>query len=63
MSAEDRNLSFGFPFGINDIRYVRKAVRYRLGLRKTPPAAATGLSIERRRELDEVADWILREPK
>lgn len=49
-----------------ELRYLRKALRYRLGRRDTPPSGyntTTGISIERRHQLDSIADWILQEPR
>lgn len=44
-----------------ELRYLRKALRYRLGMRKTPPAGLnTGnIPLERRHELNKIADWVL----
>jgi hypothetical protein len=45
------------------MRYLRKAIRFRLDLRSTPPSGhnTSIIPIERRRELDSLADWILQE--
>jgi hypothetical protein len=64
--------SFGFPLGVLEVRYLRKAVRYRMpapaigtiGRRQTPPSGKNttrGITLERRRELDEIADWFVQE--
>jgi len=46
-----------------ELRYLRKAVRYRLEKRHTPPSGYnTGaIPVERRRELDKIAEWFLQE--
>ena len=55
------------PWTTLEIRYLRKAVRYRLvgsglGSRRTPPSGnntTQGITLERRRTLDVMADWIV----
>jgi hypothetical protein len=46
-----------------ELRYLRKAVRFRLGKRETPPSGVNTsvISGERRRELDAIADWFVQE--
>jgi hypothetical protein len=55
--------SAAYPFGIIEVRYLRKAVRYRLRKRETPPSGKNTARIhpDRRRELDAVADWFVQE--
>lgn len=53
--------SAAFPLGITELRYLRKAVRFRLDLRRTPPSGVNTntLRVDRRRELDSLADWFV----
>jgi hypothetical protein len=53
------------PLTINELRYLRKAVRFRLGLRQTPPSGdnTSVLRVERRHELDSLADWFVQESR
>jgi hypothetical protein len=46
-----------------ELRYLRKAVRYRLGKRGTTPSGVNTSVIpaERRHELEAIADWVLQE--
>lgn len=47
-----------------ELRYLRKTIRFKLGKRDTPPSGyntTRGISLERRQELDGIADWILQE--
>jgi len=50
------------PLAAIDVRYLRKAVRFRFGLRSTPPSRYLSggyLRVDRARELDRLADWIV----
>lgn len=55
----------GPPLTLDELRYLRKAVRFRLGLRKTPPSGNNTrvLRVDRRLELDSIADWFVQETK
>lgn len=57
-----RLLGAVLPLGELDVRYLRKSVRYELGLRKTAPSRmldAGRLTPERGAELDRLAQWIV----
>jgi len=60
MATRDAELG---PLTELELRYLRKAVRYRLEKRHTPPSGYnTGaIPVERRRELDKIAEWFLQE--
>jgi hypothetical protein len=57
----DADLSGKTPLTVLDVRYLRKALRYRLGLRSSPPSGLNtdAMPVERHRELDEIAEWLL----
>ena len=57
-----RLLRAATPLATVNMRYLRKAIRYRLGLRGSPPSRYLGggyLRVEEARELDRIADWIV----
>jgi hypothetical protein len=60
-----QDLTGGFLLNVLEVRYLRKAMRYRLGKRSTPPSGnnTSVIPSERKRELDSLADWILQEAK
>ena len=61
MATREAELS---DLNVLELRYLRKAVRYRLGKRDTTPSGyntTQGISLERRGELDVIADWFLQE--
>ena len=51
------------PLSELELRYLRKAIRYRSGKRNTPPSGynTSVISEDRRRELEAIADWMLQE--
>ena len=51
------------PWTTLEIRYLRKAVRYRLDRRSTPPSGYNTSAIlpERRKALDTIAGWYVQE--
>jgi len=60
--GEARRLVQGIALHELDVRYLRKSVRYELGLRKTAPSRmldAGRLTPERGAELDRLAQWIV----
>lgn len=63
MATRDVELA---DLNVLELRHLRKAVRFRLGKRESPPSGyntTQGISAERRRELDGIADWILQEER
>lgn len=46
---------------IQELRYLRKAIRYRLGKRNTKPQGRTDWSLSHIAALDAIADWILQD--
>jgi hypothetical protein len=58
MASREPELS---PLTVLELRYLRKAIRYRLTKRESPPSGYNTGTIpeERRHELDEIADWFL----
>lgn len=46
-----------------ELRYLRKAVRYRIGKRQTPPSGknTARIQLDRRRDLDAIADSFVQE--
>ena len=60
--GEARRLVSGIALYELDVRYLRKAIRYELGLRKSAPSRmldAGKLTPERGAELDRLAQWIV----
>ena len=51
------------PLEIIELRYLRKAVRYSIVRRDTPPSGKNTdrIPLERRRELDEISAWFTQE--
>ena len=65
MTDEIREALEQGPWTTLEIRYLRKAVRYRIDRRESPPSGyntTQGISLERREELDTIADWYVQEP-
>jgi hypothetical protein len=58
MASREPELS---PLTVLELRYLRKAIRYRLSKRESPPSGYNTGTIpeERRHELDQIADWFL----
>lgn len=58
MASREPELS---PLTVLELRYLRKAIRYRRGKRESPPSGYNTSTIpeQRQHELDEIADWFL----
>jgi hypothetical protein len=61
MASREADLT---DLNVVELRYLRKAVRYRLGKRDTAPSGVNTsvVSVERRSELDAIADWFVQDP-
>jgi len=62
LDGDARRLVQGIALHELDVRYLRKSIRYELGLRKTAPSRmldAGRLTPERGSELDRLAQWIV----